>query len=262
MASANGCIAWPRNGTIASGPASPTPIKRAPSTIPPFAYQSTLILGTDGGLKENLPEILNRGSFGSLGLGILSFSPSKKSLILSIMSFILSLAVSIGFKIRSFAWLNLSRTSLTKDWNLPTTVLTMPVTRSITQVLMLSHMLESVSPNQSAFDLIQSQALPSASLTVSQTAINLGLIESQFFQTEIPIAINPAMAVIAKPTGFNARNRKATPTPLITGVKLVSQLNTFVTTGIRFPIAPTSVPRTTKTGPIAANKPPSITTVF
>src|SRR5699024_4744582 len=67
-------------GKIASSPSSPIPTTEGPVAIPPVSYQLIPILGTEGGFRLNLPEILNRGIF-NLGKDQLKFI---KPLILSI----------------------------------------------------------------------------------------------------------------------------------------------------------------------------------
>lgn len=64
-----------------------------PAMMPPSLYQSILMCGTLGGLKDSLPEMLKCGS---LMWGSSSFKPEKKPLIASMAAFTFSLALSMG----------------------------------------------------------------------------------------------------------------------------------------------------------------------
>src|SRR5690625_478551 len=117
-------------GKAASGTlASPIPINCGllAANIPPSLYQLTSNFGTCGGTKLNFPVKLKRGNFGIVILGILSFNPVKKPLILSIIPLILSLADSIGFNIAFLASLNLFLTFVYTSF----TFLPTPVTISV-----------------------------------------------------------------------------------------------------------------------------------
>src|SRR5690625_664801 len=232
------------SGKIASLPASPPTIKLLPfipnavarSIIPPLANQSIPIFGTLGGLKLNLPVILNFGIF-NLGNDQLKFMKPFISLIAPLT---VSFALFIGVVIADLSELQTALVFALTESHAPETDVFTELTELDTLVLMLFHLLLMVSLTLFHASLVLAFILFHDSLILLPSCVAFSFMVSQFFHIRTPIAIIAPIATTAIPIGLVKKAIAAPPALTAAPTNPVTALNAFITPiiNLKAPIAP------------------------